>query len=89
MSKIVKCFCIKRKSAEFNSIFFIRKQFAEMVKFNKKQTMEEFAEEILRSSPDERRDLLKSYYTHVHPDVSPVFQEASVTTKPKSTTKKG
>lgn len=60
-----------------------------MVKFNKKQTMEEFAEEILRSSPDERRDLLKSYYTHVHPDVSPVFQGASAIKTPKSTAKKG
>ena len=61
----------------------------EIAKFNQASTIAEFAEEITKSSPEQRRNLLKSYYTHVHPNISPVFEGEKVTSTPKSSTKKG
>ncbi|XP_056020257.1 DNA excision repair protein ERCC-6-like 2 isoform X3 [Ostrea edulis] len=52
------------------------KLFKEMTKFHKKRTVVDFAEEVLRSSPEGRKTLLESYYTQLQPYLSSVFHEA-------------
>lgn len=46
-----------------------------MTKFHKKRTVVDFAEEVLRSSPEGRKTLLESYYTQLQPYLSSVFHE--------------
>ncbi|XP_061181749.1 DNA excision repair protein ERCC-6-like 2 [Saccostrea echinata] len=49
------------------------KHFQEMTEFKKKKTMVEFAEEVLKSSSQERKNILECFYKHIHPDITQVF----------------
>ncbi|XP_062592723.1 LOW QUALITY PROTEIN: DNA excision repair protein ERCC-6-like 2 [Saccostrea cucullata] len=53
------------------------KHFQEMTRFKKKAAMVELAEDILKSSSGERKNMLEHFYTHLHPDISNIFKKES------------